>query len=179
MKVGIIGCGGIGSNVAVNLVRAGIKDFVIADFDVIDSSNLNRQFYFEDQIGNIKVSTLEENLKKIHQNINIEAHNVTVTKENCTEIFSDCDIIVEAVDDKYYKTIVMQECSKKKLLVMASGIGNLDLKSVSTKVVNNNIFVVGDFKSDIESNLTYSTKVNYIACIMANIVLKEGFGYER
>ena len=59
--IGIGGAGGLGSNVAVNLVRSGITDIKIADFDVIEQSNLNRQFYFRDQIGQNKVNALYEN----------------------------------------------------------------------------------------------------------------------
>lgn len=54
MKIGIAGAGGIGSNVAANLVRSGVTSLKIVDFDRVESSNLNRQFYFSDQIGCLK-----------------------------------------------------------------------------------------------------------------------------
>ena len=53
--VGIAGAGGLGSNCALHLVRSGVGRLVIADFDVVNDSNLNRQFYFRDQIGRKKV----------------------------------------------------------------------------------------------------------------------------
>ena len=49
MKIGIAGTGGIGSNVAMHLVRSGITNLKFGDFDRIEKSNLNRQFYFEEQ----------------------------------------------------------------------------------------------------------------------------------
>ena len=54
-RVGIAGAGGLGSNCAAHLVRAGMKKLVIADFDVVNESNLNRQFFFRNQLGQKKV----------------------------------------------------------------------------------------------------------------------------
>ena len=76
MRIGIAGAGGLGSNVAVNLVRTGVKKLKIVDFDVVDESNLNRQFYFMDQVGRPKVEALRENLLRIR----ITSYNVCYTK---------------------------------------------------------------------------------------------------
>ncbi|MBP5226911.1 MAG: ThiF family adenylyltransferase, partial [Kiritimatiellae bacterium] len=57
-RVGIAGAGGLGSNCAMHLVRAGLTRLVIADFDIVNESNLNRQFYFRDQLGQKKVTAL-------------------------------------------------------------------------------------------------------------------------
>ena len=65
MRIGIAGAGGIGSNVAMLLVRAGFTKFTIVDFDYLEQSNLNRQFYFEDQLGKSKVESLKINLERI------------------------------------------------------------------------------------------------------------------
>ena len=45
-RIGIAGAGGLGSNCAMHLVRAGVRRLVVADFDVVGESNLNRQFFF-------------------------------------------------------------------------------------------------------------------------------------
>ncbi len=58
MTIGIVGVGGIGSNVAVNLVQSGVRRLKIIDFDRVEPSNLNRQFYFSDQIGRLKAILL-------------------------------------------------------------------------------------------------------------------------
>ena len=68
MKVGIAGCGGIGSNVAYHLIRSGIVEFKFGDFDIVESSNLNRQFFFHSQIGKAKALCLKENLLQINPN---------------------------------------------------------------------------------------------------------------
>ncbi len=52
--VGIAGLGGLGSSIAVALARVGVGKLIVADFDVVEPSNLNRQQYFVDQIGFLK-----------------------------------------------------------------------------------------------------------------------------
>jgi len=73
VKIGIAGEGGLGSNCAMNLVRCGFDNFIIMDFDKIDASNLNRQFYFAEQIGMLKTEALKQNLKRINPDVKIEA----------------------------------------------------------------------------------------------------------
>ncbi len=77
MKIGIAGAGGIGSNVAVNLVRSSASALKIVDFDRVELSNLNRQFYFHDQIGRFKVEALAENLRRIRPECHLESAHQT------------------------------------------------------------------------------------------------------
>lgn len=180
MKIGILGAGGIGSNVAVNLVRSGISNLKIADFDRIDLSNLNRQFYFYDQIGRSKVEVLKENLERITPDLKIEIINTKIEKTNVKKIFDDCDILVEAFDKKEYKKLLIEEFhSSNKLIVSASGIAHHDIDNILTKKFGENIYVVGDFKKGIEEYKTYSPKVLIVASIMANIVMSKGGYYEE
>ncbi|MDD2542674.1 MAG: sulfur carrier protein ThiS adenylyltransferase ThiF, partial [Desulfuromonadaceae bacterium] len=92
--VGIAGVGGLGSAVAVALARVGVGTLVIADFDVVEPSNLNRQQYFIDQIGRYKVDALVENLQRINPFISVEAHRVVLDPDNIPAIFSPCSIVV-------------------------------------------------------------------------------------
>ncbi len=180
MKIGILGAGGIGSNVAVNLVRSGVSNLKIADFDRIDHSNLNRQFYFHDQIGRSKVEALKENLERIAPDLNLEILDVKIEKNNAKELFDDCDILVEALDKKEYKTLLIEEFySSNKLIVSASGIAHHDIDNIITKKFGKNLYVVGDFKKGIEEYKTYSPKVLIVASIMANIVMSKGGYYEE
>ncbi len=177
MKIGIAGVGGIGSNVAVNLARAGVKNFKIADFDKVEKSNLNRQFYFEDQIGNYKVNMLEENLKRISSDIIIEKEVLRLNRENMDAYYADCDVIVEGFDVKECKKDILEIFSAKgKFIVSANGIGGTDLENIECKQLGNNIYIVGDFVSDIEKFKTFPTKVSMVAAIMANIILDEYIG---
>lgn len=180
MKIGILGAGGIGSNVAVNLVRSGVSNLKIADFDRIELSNLNRQFYFHDQIGKSKVETLKENLMRIEPNLEIEIIDEKIEKNNIKDLFSDCDILVEAFDKKEYKKLLVEEFyGSNKLIVSASGVAHHDIDDISTKKFGENLYVVGDFKKGIEEYKTYSPKVLIVASMMANIVMSKGGYYEK
>lgn len=179
MKIGIAGAGGLGSNVAVNLVRSGITEIKIADFDTIEQSNLNRQFYFKDQIGQTKVNALFENLKRINPELKLQIIQRKLDSENIGDIFSDCDIIVEAFDKKEYKKIVIEEfITHKKLIVAGSGIAHHDLDKIETRKLRENLYVVGDFTKGIDNYKTFSTKVSVVAATMANVVMDKGGFYE-
>ncbi|KYH29195.1 putative adenylyltransferase/sulfurtransferase MoeZ [Clostridium colicanis DSM 13634] len=89
IKVGIAGAGGLGSNCAFNLVRSGFKKIKIVDFDVVEPSNLNRQFYFIDQIGMPKVEALKKNLERINPDLELEIFQLKINAENIIELFGD------------------------------------------------------------------------------------------
>ncbi|MCK4956612.1 MAG: sulfur carrier protein ThiS adenylyltransferase ThiF [Candidatus Cloacimonetes bacterium] len=176
IKVGIAGVGGIGSNVALNLVRSGVKHFKIFDFDRIEKSNLNRQFYFEDQIGKYKVDMLEINLKRIDSSVTIEKQVLKLDENNIVEALNDCDVIVEGFDDKICKKILIEAFGNSdKLVVSASGIAGYKLDEMSVRKIGR-CYIVGDFQTDFEAAKVYSPKVVIAASTMSNIVLeKSGF----
>ena len=176
-KIGIAGAGGLGSNVAVNLVRSGIDNIKIADFDTIDESNLNRQFYFKDQVGMVKVEALKENLTRINPDSSIEVKNVKLNEGNMKEFFADCDIVVEAFDKSKYKAMLLERVVGKELIVCGSGIAHHNLEEITIKSMGKNIYIVGDFSSDIKDCKTYSAKVQIVASMMANIVMERGGFY--
>lgn len=102
-KVGLIGVGGIGSNVAMILAGAGIGNLVLMDADTIEESNLTRQFlYDEDSIGSSKVDTAYKQLKKLNSSLHITTITDKLTKENLYDTFDqhlyDCDFIVLSAD---------------------------------------------------------------------------------
>jgi sulfur carrier protein ThiS adenylyltransferase len=174
VKVGIAGAGGLGSNCAFNLARVGFKKLKIIDFDVIEYSNLGRQFYFFDQIGMNKVEALKENLKRINPDIEVSALVKRVEKANVRELFSDCDIVVEAFDKAEYKSmIVAQLLDTDKLIVSASGLagfGNCD--EIKVHNLKNNLVIVGDLKSDISEKPPLSPRVNVAAAKQADVILE-------
>lgn len=177
MKIGIAGSGGIGSNVAVHLVRAGVKELKFGDFDVIEESNLNRQFYFKDQIGKYKAEMLYENLKRINPDGDFQYNIIKFERENIKEFFQDCDIIIEGFDKKEYKSMLVEELYPLgKLIISASGIASYDCKEIQIKEAGKNLYIVGDFQKDISCYKTYSHKVSVIAALMVEIALKRG-GY--
>jgi sulfur carrier protein ThiS adenylyltransferase len=106
-RVGIAGVGGLGSTVAVALARVGIGELVIADFDVVEPSNLNRQQYFVDQLGEYKVAALTATLKRINPYVAVTPHQVMLDPANVPTIFSGCSVVVEAFDQADMKSMLV------------------------------------------------------------------------
>ncbi len=172
MKVGIAGVGGIGSNVAVHLVRAGCCSLKIVDFDRVELSNLNRQFYFRDQIGGSKVAMLRDNLLRIAPEIAIEPVVLRLVAENMLDTFSDCQLLVEGFDDQKSKKLLVETFADHDLpIVSASGIAGRDLESIRVHRLGS-CTIVGDFTTDFRKQDLYSPKITVIAAMMADFVLK-------
>lgn len=168
VRIGIAGVGGIGSNVAMLLARAGAVSLVVADFDKVEIQNLNRQFFFADQAGMPKVEALSHNLLRINRAINVETHIMRVIPDNVRDIFQNCDVLVEAVDDSETKAFLIEEWSvafPDRLIVACSGIaGTSPLSEIRTERTGN-LSVVGDHHSPLELG-TFSAKVMAVAAAM-------------
>ncbi|MCK5312510.1 MAG: sulfur carrier protein ThiS adenylyltransferase ThiF [Desulfobacteraceae bacterium] len=173
MTVGIAGIGGIGSNVAKILVHSGVMNLKIIDFDHVEASNLNRQFYFGSQVGRPKVAMLEHNLKMINPDIEIGKEMQKITRKTVHFLLKGCEIIVEGFDLKENKIMLMEELSfKKDLIISASGVAGDDMNGIRVKKAGTNCYVVGDFCSNDNDFDIFPPKVFCIASIMAGIVLK-------
>ncbi len=175
VKIGIAGAGGLGGNCAMNLVRSGFKKLKIVDFDKVEYSNLNRQFFFENQVGEDKVSALMQNLQSINSNLEIEAIVDKLDAYNLESYFEDCEIVVEAFDTVEMKSLLVEKLlPSKKLIVSASGIagyGNSDEIKISQ--VKENLILVGDLASEVgEAEKPFSPKVNIAAAKQADCVLE-------
>ena len=176
--VGIAGCGGLGSNIAWMLARSGIGKLIIADFDTVVMSNLNRQFFFVEDLGKNKVDALEENLLKINPYIQVEKHNTKITPENLFEIYQDTSVIVEAFDQASQKSMIIDtflgrdDPLGRLYLVSASGMGGIESSNlIKTKKFGDNIFLCGDFTNDSSIGLMAS-RVNIVSAHQANMVLR-------
>ncbi|MEA3266911.1 MAG: sulfur carrier protein ThiS adenylyltransferase ThiF [Candidatus Fermentibacteria bacterium] len=168
LRVGITGAGGIGSNVAMLLVRAGVSSLVIVDYDSVEIQNLNRQFFFADQVNMPKVEALVQNLQRINDAIDVETHIVRLTPGNACDFFRSCDILVEAVDDAETKTFLIEEWSTafpEKQIISCSGIaGTSPLSEIRTERTGK-LSVVGDHYSPLELG-TFSARVMAVAAHM-------------
>jgi sulfur carrier protein ThiS adenylyltransferase len=172
IKVGIAGAGGIGSSVAHLLVRSGVQHLTLVDFDRVEASNLNRQFYFHDQIGMDKTEMLAHNLKRINPQVTIETVCGRLDVHNIKTRFRHCDIIVEGVDDKESKKQVVEAFAGTSIpVICASGIAGDDLTSIGIKSMSN-IIIVGDLITDEADNPLFPPKVHMVAALMAAEVLK-------
>jgi sulfur carrier protein ThiS adenylyltransferase len=176
MKVGIAGVGGIGSNVAVHLVRAGCTSLRLVDFDRVELSNLNRQSYFVDQIGEYKVDMLRENLLRIVPDAAIETASLRLTSENMLETFDDCQLLVEGFDDQQSKKLLVETFAESGMpVISASGIAGREMSAIRVHRLGN-CTIVGDFQTDFRAESLYGPKISVIAAMMADFVLKMG-GY--
>jgi len=173
-KIGIAGCGGLGSNCAALLVRSGFRKIKLVDFDKVEYSNLNRQFYFYGQEGSPKAETLKENLEKINPSITVEALARSLEKDNIKETFADCDIVVEAFDRAEYKSMIVAELAgEKELIVSASGlcgIGSSD--DIVIRRIKDNLVIVGDMETGVDHAPPFAPRVAVAAAKQADIILE-------
>lgn len=181
VKIGIAGCGGLGSNTASNLVRLGFKNFVLIDFDTVESSNLNRQFYFLNQIGRVKVDALKENLSRIFADLNISTEVKYLDNVNILDTFKNCDVVVEGFDNVKSKIMFIETLSSRKQCVCATGLGNYwKVDAIETKKLNSNLTIVGDFISDTAKGIPpLSPGVAIAAAKQSAVILKYVIGENR
>ncbi|MBI5540090.1 MAG: sulfur carrier protein ThiS adenylyltransferase ThiF [Bacteroidia bacterium] len=174
--VGIAGCGGLGSNAAVALARVGIGKLIIADFDVIIEGNLNRQYFFYNQIGEKKCLALTENINKINPACIVESHDLKLNEENIPEIFRNCDLIIEAFDLAEMKRMLIEtalEYFPNTPLIVASGLAGWgNFEDIKIKH-NGNIFICGDNVNEVsEQNPPLAPRVGIVANMQANKALE-------
>ena len=175
--VAICGLGGLGSNIAVALSRAGVGKLVLIDFDKVDITNLHRQQYKANQIGMDKTDALSENLREIAPYIDIEAHTVRITEDNAFEILKDADIICEAFDDAECKAQLVNlvlEAMPDKYLVAASGMAGFgSANTIRTRKVMSRFYLCGDEVSDVNVGVgLVSSRVMVCASHQAHMVLR-------
>jgi len=175
--VGIAGVGGLGSSVAVALARVGVGRLMIADFDVVEPSNLNRQQYFIDQIGSYKVEALASNLRRINPYVNVEAYRELLGPENIPVIFSECSVVVEAFDRADMKAMLVNtvlECMPQSIVVAASGLaGYGSNNSIATRRVSRRLYLTGDSVSEAApGNGLMAPRVGIAAHHQANQVVR-------
>ncbi|MCK5075677.1 MAG: sulfur carrier protein ThiS adenylyltransferase ThiF, partial [Calditrichia bacterium] len=126
--VGISGCGGLGSNSAVAMVRAGIGKLILVDFDIVEESNLNRQFYFQKDIGRVKVEALAEHLKAINPDVELVLYNKKLQQDDIKVVFKEADLLLEAFDraeSKHWLIDAWGESFPNKPIIVASGLSGL------------------------------------------------------
>lgn len=174
--VGIAGCGGLGSNCAVALARVGVGNLIIADFDVIEESNLNRQYYFYHQIGKQKVYCLKKNINLINPDIQVSAHQIKLEAQDIYDLYKDCDIIVEAFDHAEMKQIIIETiCEKLPVTPLVIGLGMTgwgDFESIHLRK-SDNLYICGDEKREVSVEFPpLAPRVGIVANMQADIVLE-------
>jgi len=179
-RVGIAGAGGLGSNCAMHLVRAGVQHLTVVDFDVVNESNLNRQFFFRDQLGQKKVEALKENLLRIDPDADIRAVDMRLDASSVRKVFADCDIVVEAFDVVDAKVMLVSSfASSGKKLVTASGLAGWGRSNEMKVRKMGNIVAIGDGETAVGENAApASPRVGIAAAMQANSVVAMLLGKE-
>ena len=175
-KVCILGLGGLGSNVAVLLTRAGIGYLKLIDFDIVEASNLNRQQYRISHIGIKKTEAMKSIIREINPFVEVDILNIKVYRENIYSIVGDIEIVVEAFDRAETKAMTLEELltNKNKIVVSASGMAGLgSANEIVTRKIKDNFYLIGDNYSDYEEySGIMSTRVMLCAAHQANTVLR-------
>lgn len=175
--IAICGLGGLGSNIAIALARAGIGNLILIDFDKVDLSNLHRQQYKVCQIGMNKTDALRDNLMEITPYISLETHSVRINEHNAVNLLDKADIICEAFDDPECKamlTNLILEKMPEKYLIAASGMAGMgSANTIKTRRVVKNFYLCGDEETDIQKEGSLvSSRVMICAAHQAHTALR-------
>lgn len=176
-RVAVCGLGGLGSNVAIALARAGVGHLHLMDFDLVDLSNLNRQQYTVDQLGLPKTQALADTLRRIAPYCTVETDTVRVTAENLRKLLAEDDIVCEAFDDAEAKAMLVSgvlEHFPHKPLVAASGMAGLgSANTIITRRPLARLYLCGDGTSDVSEGLgLVSARVALCAAHQAHMILR-------
>lgn len=102
----IIGGGALGSMIAMQLAGAGVGTLAIADYDNIDVSNLQRQFFFETKdCGVSKVEKIYDRIKALNPEVDVRIYKEVITQKKAQDIFGKYDFIVDATDNPESKRV--------------------------------------------------------------------------
>ena len=155
--VAICGLGGLGSNIAIALARAGIGKLLLIDFDRVDMTNLHRQQYKANQIGLYKADALAENLSEIAPYTEISAVTAKITEENFTELLKEADVVCEAFDNAESKALLVNGVLEQLpdcYLVAASGMAGMDTpNTIRTRKIMKRFYLCGDEVSDVADTI--------------------------
>ena len=176
-RVCILGAGGLGSNVAIMLTRAGVGEFFIIDYDIVEPSNLNRQHYALKHLGSPKIEALKEQILGINPYAKVQICGEKITSENVREILRDEKIICECFDGAENKAMIANLSAeyRDKIFVCASGMaGRREANSIQTRKFGANLYICGDSTSGagLENGLI-SARVMLCAAHQANADLQE------
>ena len=175
--VAVCGLGGLGSNIAIALARAGIGKLLLIDFDRVDITNLHRQQYKANQIGCYKADALAENLSEIAPYTEIKTVTVTITEENFADILKEADVVCEAFDNAQSKAMIVNGILEKLpdcYLVAASGMAGIDTpNTIKTRKIMKRFYLCGDEVSDVADSIgLVAPRVMLCAAHQAHTVLR-------
>ena len=175
-RIGIAGLGGLGSNVAASLVRTGVKQLILVDYDRVEESNLNRQFYFRDQIGMKKTEALKVNLQRIYSDMALHLVDTKLIKGSMHLPFENADIVVEALDRAETKRDFLEDIQihyPDKYLIGATGVAGVSpAESVKLERAGNLFMCINPNAVSSDDGELLSPMVTLMANFEANLVIR-------
>lgn len=176
-RVAVCGLGGLGSNIAIALARAGVGHLHLIDFDRVDLTNLNRQQYAVGQLGQYKTDALRETLSLVSPYCDVTCDTIKVTDENLPDLLRNEDYICEAFDRAEAKAMLVSgvlEHFPEKYLVAGSGLAGLgSANTIQTRRVSQRFYLCGDGTSDSSVGLgLVASRVLVCAAHEANMILR-------
>lgn len=176
-RVAVCGLGGLGSNIAIALARAGVGHLHLIDFDRVDLTNLNRQQYAVGQLGQYKTDALRETLSLVSPYCDVTCDTVRVTEETLPDLLKTEDYICEAFDRAEAKAMLVSgvlEHFPEKYLVAGSGLAGLgSANTIQTRRVSQRFYLCGDGTSDSSVGLgLVASRVLVCAAHEANMILR-------
>jgi len=174
--VGIAGLGGLGSTVALALARVGVGTLIMADFDMVEPSNLNRQQYEIGHIGMHKTEAMADILKRINPYATLRIHQVKLDRNNIPTIFKDVMVLIECFDRADQKAMLI-ESSREGLpdayIISASGMAGFgDSNRIETIRAGEKIYIIGDRVTAAQPGRgLMAPRVGIAACHQANLAV--------
>ena len=174
--VAIAGCGGLGANCAIALARVGIGKLVLADFDRVEESNLNRQYFFREQVGEYKAEALRDNISRIDATLAVETHVVNLEPESIVTFFAECDAIVEAFDTDAAKQMIIETVLSEmpgKYIISGQGLAGYGNNEGIKTEQHDKLFIIGDRTTSVsDEQPPLGPRVGVVANMQANLVLE-------
>lgn len=175
-SVGIAGAGGLGSNAAISLARAGVGRLVVADFDRVEPDNLNRQQFFVDQVGMDKTEALRTNLCRANPFGVYEMHKLRLTRRNTARVFADVDLLIEALDRASAKEMLIEAwlaAFPDRPIVAASGLAGFGANRKLHVRRLGRLYICGDEESEAPKGISpMAPRVAIVANMQANLAVE-------
>ena len=159
------------------MARAGIGRLILVDFDRVDITNLHRQQYKAEQIGEYKTEALAANLLEISPYTEVKGVTEKVTEDNFLELLEGADIVCEAFDNAEAKAMLVNGVLQKLpecYLVAASGMAGMGSPNrIETRRITDRFYLCGDGVSDVEETMgLVAPRVMLCAAHQAQTVLR-------
>ncbi len=176
-EIAVAGLGGLGSNVALALARAGVGEIFLVDFDTVDITNLNRQQYSISDLGRAKTTALAEKIRAVNPIIKIRHRKIRVTENNALEIFKDHKLVCECFDKAENKAMLINTLLTSDMgftVVSASGMAGYGTgNTIQSRRINDHLYICGDMVSGIEKGMgLMAPRVGICAMHQANTALR-------